>query len=470
MTKWYVRRIVSGGMLALALLAAQEVRASTLDLTDAGLTVWLRADSVTITTNPTVASWLDLSGGSGDGVFQNAALTDGSPSIINNAVNGRPAVNFGGGGGYTFSGTLGISGQAAFTIFAVAKDEAAGATNQRIFHMGAISAHSGGQSVAAEQEWPSFRYNDGNNLFASDKFTNNTYELGMWRMDTTDNYGSSQFARQGMLATRTGGTNPGNTISLLDQGYTLGKGISTTGGNSDILTAEVSEVLLYNRALNPADTDTVEFYLRHRYSLAFNAVDIPGTNMAAMSANVSAAPAPASIDVDVHESNVDTVLFIEKESFTLTAAVAVNIAAGAGTYTNGFDTIDDTLAADTVVNSYYLSFDTADNGGTAYAPTVTVEFDNPILGIVTSNPHLIASEGQLGAAGTTYNASNLGMENNATDTIVIAPDGRTLTATLRVAGSNLDQFRVLTAVPEPASMAMLAAGGLLLARRRRRTV
>jgi len=340
----------------------------------------------------------------------------------------------------------------------VAKDESAGVAIQRILHWGAITTHSGGQSVAAEQESPSLRFNNGNNIFANDKFTNNTFELGMWRMNSTDTYGTSQFARQGTLATPTATGGSGNTINLLDQGYTLGKGISTGGGNSDFLTAEVSEVLLYKRSLNQVDTDRVEFYLRHRYSLDFDAVDVPAVDMTSLSANVSAAAAPDSIVEGVHQSNVDSVLFLEK-AMKLNTGVGVNIDTP-GTHTNGFSTVASTLAAGTGVNSYYLSFDLANDSGTAYSPTFTIEFDQPILGIITGNTQLDGSDAQLGAAGTTYPTGNVGLEDNATDTI--AWSGNTLTVTLRVGGANLDQLRILT-VPEPGSLlpAVMGLIGLL---------
>ena len=70
------------------------VSASTLDTTS-GLNVWLRADSLA-TTGVTVDQWTDLTGtglGIGDNVSQDAALTDGGPSLVNDAVNGRPSVN-----------------------------------------------------------------------------------------------------------------------------------------------------------------------------------------------------------------------------------------------------------------------------------------------------------------------------------------------------------------------------------------
>jgi len=443
--------------------------ASTLDVTDSGLRLWLRADNVD-TTGSRVDTWNDLSTGSvGDGVAQNATLTDGGPTVINNAVNGRPSVNFGGGGAYEHSGSLGISGQAAFTGFAVAKDEGGGGSVQRILHIGAITAHSGGQSVAFEQESPSLRFNNGNNIFGNDHFTNNKFELGIWRMDTTDTYGSSQFAREGSFATPTGGTNSGNTINLVDEGYAFGKGIATSGGNNDILTAEVSEALVYNRALSQDDVDRVEFYLRHRYSLDFNAVDIPDVDMSGLSGNVSAAPAPNSIAEGAHESNVDSVLFIEQEGVFLSTDVDVNIDA-AGTHTNGFDTVASSIAEGTVVNSYYLSFDLADDSGTAYAPTFDIEFDREILGVITGNTQIDGSDAILGASGTIYPTGNVGLENNATDRIVWS--GNTLSATLRVGGANLDQIRVLTVgiIPEPATLliwSLLAGLGVGLRWRRR---
>ncbi|QNN25227.1 hypothetical protein HED60_24090 [Planctomycetales bacterium ZRK34] len=462
----FVMQALFGAMI---LSAVMPVRASTLEV-DSGLNLWLRADNVTVLSGNTVDSWQDLTAtgsGIGDDTSQDASLSDGGPSRNTGVLNGRPVVNFGGQGAYEFTGSLGLSGAQDFTSFVVARHNNTPASNAtaRVLQFGAITAHNGGESVGIDIGTPGFRYNNGNRLFDNDDFSTTKFGVGSWVMSSPHTYVSGEFALDGVAGTQTSATNGSNTINLQDQGYTLGKGIALDGSNNNLINAQVAEVLLFDRVLTQREYEQVGFYLVHRYDLDAQFTQAPSVFEHSLS-NINLGPAPASVDTDVHESNVDAFLFLEQENLELTSDIDVNIVS-AGSYTNGFQSVAGQVAAGTHVDTYYLSFDPVDDSGTAYTVDVSLEFSTEVLGIITGNGDLIATHGSLGSGLTTYNTDNLGLDDNNVDEVIWNPDNRTLDITLRVAGSNLDQIRILVAtIPEPGSASLLAVLGTLLMRRR----
>ena len=412
--------------------------------------------------------WTDLSGsgsGSGDNISQNALLSDGGPTLVAGGVNGQPTVNYGGGGGHTYNGPLGISGTQAFSIFTVFKNEstAGNTADERIMQFGDITGTNAFRNVALDGNSPAFRYNNGNRIFNTN-FSKTEFQLGQWTRAAGTTYSQANLAINSVTNTQASAGSPNNTASLVDEGYTLGRGtVNATGLPGNFLRGELAELLVYDRALNAGETDAVEFYLRHRYNLDFQAVTVPGVDN--LSSSVSAAPVLDSTVEGEHESNGAASLFREAANLTLAADLDVNIK-GAGTYSNGFDTTAGTVAAGTEVHSYFLNYDT---GAGTLVTTFTMDFNNPIVGIISGNNSLLATHGSIGNAGTTYMTTGSGLEDNAEDVIIISPDGLSLSATLRVGTGFTDQLRILTLIPEPSSAGLVIMGaGLLAAFRRRR--
>lgn len=122
-----------------------------------------------------------------------------------------------------------------------------------------------------------------------------------------------------------------------------------------------------------------------------------------------------------------------------------------------------TLVAGTVVASDYFFVDPA----TQLTVTGSVRFANRILGIAYSDDGLARSD-ILQNAGVIYGSADRRSLDRQVDRLSF--NGRTLFFTLR-SSSPGDSFRVLTAVPEPSSWAMMVVGfglsGAALRRRRR---
>ncbi len=149
--------------------------------------------------------------------------------------------------------------------------------------------------------------------------------------------------------------------------------------------------------------------------------------------------------------------FDEDQNILLTAPLTVNVGASP-------------IPAGTIVASHYVFFDP----GPTLHVVGTVDFDAPILGIITTTTQLAASD-FLANTGVDYlNPSARGLE--AGDSVTISGTDQILFDT--VASSPGDYVRVLTAfspaaaVPEPGAAETMAAGllgiGLLAGLRRRR--
>ncbi|MCL4207892.1 MAG: hypothetical protein KJ000_35855, partial [Pirellulaceae bacterium] len=236
------------------------------------LVLWLRADHVVVS-GSTVTSWTDLTGAwnIGDRISHDATLSDGGPTIADNAVSGYPAVAFGGGGAYKYDGSLGLSD--GFTAFIVGLDVNP-AGGERALQIGEIASGANGKTVAMDVASGSggagTRYNNGNNLFTP-AWNTSTYSVSMFSMAEGGRYDSSQYALNGTPGTFISSGSPASTVSFTgdnDKGYTLGRGVSNAGVSNDWLTGQIAEVLLYSGQLSSNDQNAVGYYLQQKYGLS----------------------------------------------------------------------------------------------------------------------------------------------------------------------------------------------------------
>lgn len=184
--------------------------------------------------------------------------------------------------------------------------------------------------------------------------------------------------------------------------------------------------------------------------------------------------APGSVVANAgYESFTTAAVFGEQQNVALSQAAQVD-----ATTTGLFDAISDltpgSLAAGTLVSSYYLHADPVGSSSTLYTYIGSITFDSDILGIDAQNAQLLSTN-FLGASGTTYpgSAAVNGLDfSEGTDSFTISGDRRTLSFTL-VAYAGADALRVITAgtaaaVPEPGALGLVIAalGALALTRRR----
>jgi hypothetical protein len=115
-------------------------------------------------------------------------------------------------------------------------------------------------------------------------------------------------------------------------------------------------------------------------------------------------------------------------------------------------------------DSHFLHFDTQ----TGVQSSGTVTFSAPIVAVIYRNTNLDLSDAPAGALGTVYPTGYF-FRGLGTPTCFISILGNTLSFTLDTISPVyvVDQFRILTAVPAPGSVALLGLGGLMCIGRRR---
>jgi len=173
-------------------------------------------------------------------------------------------------------------------------------------------------------------------------------------------------------------------------------------------------------------------------------------------------PAPSSVIDDAPgATNTHQQAFNERQDVLLLSAINVDAASPAGS----------SIAAGTWVDSHMIFLNTS--GTTAASDTQTWAFNTLILGVMSDyHGNLeVATSPLLGAPGTTYPAAGFnarGFESN--DWWSVVGGGYALRVQMSVTEPG-DWIRVITAaspVPEPASLALLAAAAAFVAWRRRR--
>jgi hypothetical protein len=180
---------------------------------------------------------------------------------------------------------------------------------------------------------------------------------------------------------------------------------------------------------------------------------------------------PADVVTGHFEDDSIVYTFAEKQFTQLMQSVPLDISVPGivqGTVPN---LSPSSVPAGAVVNSYYLHFDIVGSPSQGQFPADgSVTFDSEILGLIVLTDHLIQTNTSLGALGTVYETGDLaGFEfTNGEEWINLHADRRTVEFHLSV-NVAADNFRILTAVPEPSSISAMVVAAAWCIRRRYRT-
>lgn len=177
--------------------------------------------------------------------------------------------------------------------------------------------------------------------------------------------------------------------------------------------------------------------------------------------------APVSFLEGATESS--TLIGILDEGVTLLPVeIAVN-AVGAGTHT-GSSSSHLIIPAGSMVHTYIVHFD-PDGGVIMLTGSVFFDPGEIILGIQTHTPYLDLYDSVVGDPLATYPTGLLDFRAfetlPGTDTVMVPTSLDSASFTL-FAELGIDQARIVTVVPEPATLSLLAFGGLAMLRRKRK--
>lgn len=183
--------------------------------------------------------------------------------------------------------------------------------------------------------------------------------------------------------------------------------------------------------------------------------------------------APPSVLPGALTSQTDGYLFFESTT-TLAAPLPVDISAP-GLYSLATPDNPGVIPSLTAINSYMLHHESVDNKLSGVL--MSYSFPNPILGLIVTDTKLDATDALLGNGGTAYPT---GLEYRGLEIpyllladVLFWSGNQVFLFVKSDTALVLDQVRVITAVPEPATIWLAIAAGpfaLLAARRRwRRT-
>ncbi len=165
---------------------------------------------------------------------------------------------------------------------------------------------------------------------------------------------------------------------------------------------------------------------------------IPGATLKGQGLAINA---PSTVAVNKLEDENYAKLFAEKSLISLSSGLNVD-ASRPGNYSVSTDFTPTTILPGTLVNSYYLHADVTGTPTTAKHMKGSITFDLPIIGIVSTDANLNASD-SFGSNGTFYPKSARATDPGS-DFFSISADRKTLTYDLQM-GSASDDLRIITA-------------------------
>lgn len=204
----------------------------------AGLSVWYKADALSLSDGDPVSTWADSSGSANDASGSSTARPTYKAAIVNS----KPVVRFDGSNDTMAAASVSVS--QPDTVFLVVKNS--GGTYNRIYFNG---------STTRQQVW-----SDNSNLllYFAGSVVSTSNDLGTASFHViaiTFNGASSQAWVDGVSL----GTGSANTNALV--GLVLG-----TDG-SDYFQGDMAEFLIYDSALGSTNRQSVETYLGTKYAI-----------------------------------------------------------------------------------------------------------------------------------------------------------------------------------------------------------
>lgn len=184
--------------------------------------------------------------------------------------------------------------------------------------------------------------------------------------------------------------------------------------------------------------------------------------IASTSGDIEIVSAPPSVQRQAYESSANIRVFLESE--LTVGSVPVN-AVLPGTYHAYADFVDQSLTPSGPIDSYFVHYDVV--GQTLAQASGSITFDEPILAVIGRSLTLEQTDSVLGAPGTLYPTNRFDREleyqtRGNYDFFRLEPDGHSIFIQVEDS-AEVDQLRVITAVPEPQAILLALCGaGMVL--------
>lgn len=223
------------------------------------LSLWLRSDFGVTHSSGNVSRWFDASANDNDAV---QASSGNQPTLISNAVRGKPALNFNGSTKYMqFQNDIADFSQ-GFAAFVVSKPTTL-ATNKTFFDFASASntnnfAHfeDGGSGTSASAQTK-------NGSTPSTLTATNIFTAGQYKLVSVMQNG----AGSGSISAN-GDTPTSNTLANAQALIRTNNVLGASSALSNFLSGDVAEILIYGKALTAGQNRQVEAYLRQKYQLS----------------------------------------------------------------------------------------------------------------------------------------------------------------------------------------------------------
>jgi arylsulfatase A-like enzyme len=266
----------------------------------------------------------------------------------------------------------------------------------------------------------------------------------------------------GALAGRTIGT-PGPDGSLRWDGYdqaglgkAAGAALGANGGTGALpfnggFTGQMAGVNFWNHAINAST-------IAGNYNSMLDPVSL-GV-LSRTGGTLVPAARPTNLTLGAAESN--SLMVVEERRGTTAAALAVDkLVTGPTTISQATMGTPPQLASGTGFTSYLLHFDPTGSPATLETVTGSVTFAENIIAILFDDATLAASDKALGSIGNYGSAVDRQLPWSSGDFLTVGADQKTLSFNLSVPGDDLLQFRVVTSLVGPASVADFNDDGIV---------
>ena len=235
-----------------------------------GLVLWLDAtskeafDDGADEDGTSISNWYDINQRSLE-KYDVSTSSPNQPTYRREAIHKLPALEFDGSNDYlTGSNLIEVTGNPDITVFIVANVvEDGGGDSQRALQIGPATGSNAGLSVAFDLDG-SFRFNNGNQVFSSQK---GFPVIVTYRRNMGDQYNEGEIWANGFKLSQTSESSGSNKPVIDPEEIIVGAGKSSAGSIYGPIDGYMGEVIVFNNSLTDEEIEDVNTYLSKKWKI-----------------------------------------------------------------------------------------------------------------------------------------------------------------------------------------------------------